>query len=134
MSNIVTKRSRFYRLILAALCLCLSINSLACALSMAPHNMAPADSTHHAAHLDESQINTHSAHHNPNLPEQDHNCCNDDRDPCSTSSACATHCIASIAQKSPQLCPAIAKNSFTTDVSSTSPLFLNLDGPFKPPR
>jgi len=134
MSNIVTKRFRFYRLILAALCLCLTFNSLAGTLSMAPHNMAPVDSTHHAAQLDKSQINIHTEHHNLNLPAQAHNCCDDGQDTCSTSSACATHCIASIAQKSPHLCPSIAKNGFETDVLSASPLLLNLDGPFKPPR
>jgi hypothetical protein len=134
MSDIATKRIRFYRLLLAALCVCLVFSSLASAHGMAPHDLAPVDLAHDTAQHDEAQIDFHIEHHKSNLQEQAHDCCDHDEGPCSTSSDCATHCIASMTQKPTHLFPVTNKSGFEIDVSPTSALFLPLDGPFKPPR
>lgn len=134
MTSFFTSRLRCSRLILAALCLCLSVSSIAGALITAPHNMVPFDNTHHAAQPGESHGNIHVEHHNPNVAEQAHNCCDDGQDTCSISPACTAHCIASIAQNALHLFPATGKNGFETESPFDSPFFLYLDGPFKPPR
>lgn len=135
MSKLFTKCFVFYRLILVAVCLCLSINSVAGVLIVAHHDMAPADTADHAA---QQQNILHSEHHveqhEPNQHADAHDCCDDGEESCATSLACATHCSASFAQKSLNLCPVIALSGFEADTVFTGILSLNLDGPFKPPR
>ena len=135
MSKFVTKRFVLYRLILIAVCLCLSFNSVAGVLIMNHHNMAPAYSADHTAEQQNvSHIEHHVAQHKPNPHADANDCCADDQEVCSTSLDCATHCAASFAQRAPDLFPVLALSGFEADTVVTGPLSLNLGGPFKPPR
>lgn len=127
MSKFSNKRFNLYRLIMVALCLCLSFNSVAGALIMVHHDMAPAD---HAA----QQQNVSHIEHHANQHADAHDCCADGQEGCATFSACATHCAASFAQRALNLCPVTALSAYEADTVLTSPLSLSLDGPFKPPR
>ena len=134
MSNFVIKRFPLYRLILVALCLCLSFSSIANALVMAPHDMAPANAADHAAQLGQSHIENHVEHHKSVQHMDTHDSCDDGEGRCSTTSTCATHCAASFAQSAPSLCPVVIISGLETEAVITSPLPINLGGPFKPPR
>ena len=134
MSKFFTKRFVLYRLILVAICLCLSINSVAGVLIVAHHNMTPADTADRAA---QQQNILHSEQHVKQHVKQHadaHDCCADGEESCATSLACTTHCSASFAQKALNLCPLIARNGFEPGTVFTGILSINLDGPFKPPR
>ena len=134
MSNNPTKRFRYFRLLLVALCLCLSISSVSGAVDMASHNMALGGTMTHASHLDGAHVKHPSEHQNPNQLSQAHNCCDDGQDVCSAASACATHCAASFTQKDSHLCPPVSTSEFDTKAVCADPLALNPVGPFRPPR
>lgn len=101
---------------------------------MAHHSMALAHTANHAALPNDSHIDHHVDHHKSNQHAGAHDCCDDSDGVCSTSSACATHCAASFAQRALTLCPVMTLSGLEADTVFNGPLPLNVDGPFKPPR
>lgn len=143
-NNVFTK---CLRLMAFALCLCLSFNSVASAFVSAAHDTAkhgqsadengdaPSNHHYHAAVVSAGHASGAVEHTNSDDHSVSNNCCDDGKDGClSIHSACATHCAASVIDRTVFCFPAMSTTKYLEEKGSRRALSVNLAGPFKPPR
>lgn len=145
-------RTKSLSLIVLALCLCLSFNSVASSFVSFTHSMGgnsllagntndtpskhvSSKHKHHAVVVSVRDKSETVEHAHPDNHTLSHVCCEDGKEAClSTNSACATHCTASVIDRTVFCLPMIMKTVFIEQTRFKRSLSVDLAGPFKPPR